>query len=84
MTTNEQDTEYSKFITELISTLIMTNSNVNLLEESVEWIKDTIQLDEVYNKDQIIEIASDYDIDEVFDHDDLEKWATDNGFVKND
>ena len=72
-----------------------TNSNQDLefakafgdnLFISTEWILDWVQENflpnEVFDEDELIEWANEYDPENVFDSDKLEKWADDNDYLQ--
>ena len=79
MTTTEQDSNFEEYITSLVTERTSPNP---ILEDVVDWVKCEIDIQEVYDDHAIKTAAKTYDIDEVFDQDDLEQWALDNDFVK--
>lgn len=61
----------------------------NLLDRSIEWIKDHLEPHEVFDKDALVQWAAEEldqhsDPDDVFTSEELEEWARNNGFVEED
>ncbi len=70
-TTEKQDEDFLK---EVIGT--------STLELSIEWIKDNLEVQDVFDDKEIIGYVSNMKPDDVFNISDLEEWAESNGFTK--
>lgn len=54
----------------------------NFLMDAIDWIKDNMEVYDVFHEKQIIEYASGLKPDKVFTQSELEAWAELNGFIK--
>jgi hypothetical protein len=72
-TTTTQDRE---FINDVISK--------SLLEESIEWITKNIRPDEVFLVSDLKNWANEKECEEIFSIVELETWAENNGYIKQD
>jgi hypothetical protein len=54
----------------------------SLLEDSIEWIRKNMEVNEVFEESEIIDFASNKKPEDVFDTNKLEDWAESNGYVK--
>lgn len=68
-TTSSQDKD---FIRDVISG--------SLLEDSIGWIKKNINIDEVFDDDEIMAYCANKKPEEVFSEDALKVWAENNGY----
>lgn len=69
-TTNSQDKQFAE------------NVFGRILEECVSWISANLAPQEVYSSTDLISWAGDQDIEDIFSEPELDKWAADNGYVK--
>ena len=56
---------------------------ISPLDTAIEWIKDHMTVDEVFDDDDIKDyVASNFDPEDVFDASNLERWAEENGYTE--
>jgi hypothetical protein len=74
-----------KFIDNVLDFKVDEGCGSDFLERVVlPWINDEVFPDQAFERKILEDWAKEQDPGDIFDYNDLEKWAIDNGFVKED
>lgn len=68
--TNKQ---YQSFI----DATIIPNIDSAILDYAIDWIKGNLEIEDVFDRDKIVDWATTHSPDEIFNEDVLTKWAKD-------
>lgn len=77
-TTQKQDESFSSHINECVETKLSGSA----LGEAINWIKENLDPDDVFEEDLLLKFAAGYIPSDVFTEKDLQDWAENNGYTK--
>ncbi len=58
--------------------------STELLDNSIEWIKTHMEIDDVFDEKEVIKWAGNRRPEDIFTNDELANWATSNGFTESE
>jgi len=55
----------------------------DFLDNAIQWIKENLEINDVFDEDDIIEFAESYGMIDPNNEDEMAEWAASNGYEKN-
>jgi hypothetical protein len=75
-------TKQARYFADHIADYIEAKVEDSALGNAIEWIKNNLDPDDVFEEKKLLEFAAGYMPNDVFPEIELRKWAEDNGYSK--